>query len=552
MNKQKLNILILENDPYDAELMVRELEKEGFEIEWKRVNTEKTFKKALTEKPDIILSDFKLHSFDGMSAIKLQQKISPDIPFILVSGTIGEELAVECMKVGAIDYVLKGKLSRLSPVVKRELKEVKYRREHKQADKRLIESEEKYRVLFETASDAMFLSDETGKFIDVNQAACESLGYTKDELLKMSNKDIDAESSGYSAFMRVRDDLAEEMTFEVNQIRKDGTILPVEITGCFFTSDNKKIALAIARDITEWKNVEKILKESEKKIRAMFHSIRDHMSMMDKELNIVWANEIAKKTFGNDIIGKKCYEVYHKSKKPCEPYPCIVLKALQDEKVHEHNTQVINKDGEIIYFHCTAYVALKDKNGKPATALEISRDVTKETHIKNALQESEERYRTMIEHANDMIWTLDTQGHFTFYNHQAEIISEHKFKEWKGKSFAPLIHPDDIEIVGEVFRKTLSGESQNYSVRINRSNGEMIILSVNTAPIYKEGKIVGTVSFGRDITEQEKAKEEVKKRLAELEVYYKVTIGREERIIELKQEINLLLERLGEKRKFGV
>ena len=137
MNKQKLNLLILEDNPIDAKLMVTKLKKEGFVFEWERVETKKSFIKALAEKPDIILSDYKLPSFDGMAAIKLQQQTAPDIPLIIISGTIGEEIAVECMKAGATDYVLKEKLSRMGPVMKRAIKEAEELRKRKQAEEEL-------------------------------------------------------------------------------------------------------------------------------------------------------------------------------------------------------------------------------------------------------------------------------------------------------------------------------------------------------------------------------------------------------------------------------
>ncbi|MCJ7542284.1 MAG: response regulator, partial [Desulfobacterales bacterium] len=98
------------------------------------------------------------------------------------------------------------------------------------------------------------------------------------------------------------------------------------------------------------KEMEKALQDSESKLSAMLASVGDHMSMMDKDLNIIWANEIAEKIFGNDIIGKKCYEVYHKRTEPCEPYPCITVRAFQDGTIHEHDTQVIDKDGKTIFF----------------------------------------------------------------------------------------------------------------------------------------------------------------------------------------------------------
>ena len=143
--------------------------------------------------------------------------------------------------------------------------------------------------------------------------------------------------------------------------------------------------LGVLVDISNLKQTEGALRDSESKLSAMLASVGDHMSMMDKDLNILWANEIAEKIFGNDIIGKKCYEVYHKRTEPCEPYPCITLRAFLNGKIHEHDTQVVDKDGNTIFFHCTANVALRDKEGKPTAVLEISRDITDKIRAEKAL-----------------------------------------------------------------------------------------------------------------------------------------------------------------------
>ncbi|CAN2039000.1 hypothetical protein GMMP15_1020006 [Candidatus Magnetomoraceae bacterium gMMP-15] len=137
-------------------------------------------------------------------------------------------------------------------------------------------------------------------------------------------------------------------------------------------------------EIKEREMADKALKESEEKLDNMLRSITDQISMVDKDLNILWANETTKKVFGNDIIGKKCYEAYHKFKKPCEPYPCSTLQAFQDGEVHECYTYAIGKDGKIIDLFCTANSALKDKDGKPTAVIKVSRDVTK---IKQAEKE---------------------------------------------------------------------------------------------------------------------------------------------------------------------
>jgi PAS domain S-box-containing protein len=120
------------------------------------------------------------------------------------------------------------------------------------------------------------------------------------------------------------------------------------------------------------------------------------MNMMDKDLNIIWANEIAEKIFGNDIVGKKCYEVYYKRTEPCEPYPCIALRAFQDGKNHEHETQAVDKDGKIIFFHCTANVALKDKEEKPTAVLKICRDITEKVRVDNELQKTHDELEQRV------------------------------------------------------------------------------------------------------------------------------------------------------------
>ncbi len=144
--------------------------------------------------------------------------------------------------------------------------------------------------------------------------------------------------------------------------------------------------LCSVRDITKRKMYEDALRESEGKLNAMLQSIGDHMSMMDKDLNIIWANDVAKQNFGEDIVGKKCYEVYHNRDKPCEPTPCLTLKAFEDGQIHEHQTSVINKDGEKRYFHCTANVALRDEQGNPMGVIEVSRDVTDQKLIEMSLE----------------------------------------------------------------------------------------------------------------------------------------------------------------------
>lgn len=140
---KKLRILILEDVPADAELMERELCKGGMNFSSERVDTKEAFLEGLKDfEPDLILGDYKLPSFDGLSALEIVQEKCPEVPFIFVSGAIGEEFAIETLKKGATDYVLKDRLSRLVPAVSRALREVGERTERKRAEaerKKLIQ-----------------------------------------------------------------------------------------------------------------------------------------------------------------------------------------------------------------------------------------------------------------------------------------------------------------------------------------------------------------------------------------------------------------------------
>jgi len=139
---------------------------------------------------------------------------------------------------------------------------------------------------------------------------------------------------------------------------------------------------------------------------------------------------------------------------------------------------------------------------------ELKRSVEERT---KELMESEKKYRTMIDYSNDMIWTLDKEGAFLYYNKKAQEITGHEMKEGVGKVFDPLIFEEDLEKVKKVFKETLNGKPNHYEVRIYDINNKLLYLSVNTAPMFKDGKVIGTVSFGRDITDRRKMEEEILK-----------------------------------------
>jgi len=179
-----LHVLIIEDSESDADLLIRQLKKAGYTIHHERVETADEMKAALNMIPwDIIIADYKLPQFDAPAALLLLKKTGLDIPFIVVSGTIGEEIAVELMKAGAHDYLMKDKLIRLVPAVKREITEAQVRREHQQTAKALRESEKRYRTLAEAAQDMIFIISRDDLVEYVNTSAARLFHQRPEEII---------------------------------------------------------------------------------------------------------------------------------------------------------------------------------------------------------------------------------------------------------------------------------------------------------------------------------------------------------------------------------
>ncbi len=174
-----LRVLIVEDRRSDAELMVLHLEEEGFSPEWVRVQTGPDYVAALDASLQVILSDWSLPKFSGLQALHLLQDSGLDIPFIIVSGSVGEELAIDAVHQGASDYVLKDRLARLGPAVQRALEAKELRDERRRADSQLRLAA----AVFESSAEGVVLTDLEGSIVAVNRAFVEITGYSVDEVL---------------------------------------------------------------------------------------------------------------------------------------------------------------------------------------------------------------------------------------------------------------------------------------------------------------------------------------------------------------------------------
>jgi PAS domain S-box-containing protein len=278
-NPQPLRALLVEDSKNDVMLMIRELKKGGYNPAYECVETATAMEKALKDKQwDIILCDYKLPKFDAPSAISLLKETYIDIPLIIISGTIGEETAVECMRLGARDYIMKGNFSRLCPTIARELEETKARNKQKHAEEALRRSEEKHRAILENIEEGYYETDVQGKLIFFNDSLCRILGYTKEEMTGMNSRlftDKENAKKLFKTFTEVYKTGNPAKEFDWLVIRKDGTQRNIEASVSLLKdSSNKSIGFrGIVRDITERKRTGKTLKENEDRLRGITRNL---------------------------------------------------------------------------------------------------------------------------------------------------------------------------------------------------------------------------------------------------------------------------------------
>ncbi|MDP1622765.1 MAG: PAS domain S-box protein [Bacteroidales bacterium] len=212
MNK-KLFVLVVDDNQADAEHNIKLLRSAGYDISYQRVETADQMREALDYEPwDLILSEYSMAVFTVQNAFEIFQAHGADIPFIVISGAIGEVKAVQLIKAGVHDYLLKANMTRFIPVVERELQQAHNRRELINVSSRLTFIEEIHKSYVENAPDGVFITDLSGNYIEVNKAACRITGYSKDELLTMCVKDL------------VPEDLKEVVSHELRGLMKSGSI----------------------------------------------------------------------------------------------------------------------------------------------------------------------------------------------------------------------------------------------------------------------------------------------------------------------------------------
>ncbi|MBI4786164.1 MAG: PAS domain S-box protein [Chloroflexi bacterium] len=270
-----LHVLIVEDSEDDTFLLVRQLRQGGYDPVYERVEAPAALEQALARQTwDIVISDYAMPRFSGLDALKLVKQKTPQLPFILVSGTIGEDTAVAAMRAGAQDYIMKSNLTRLAPAVERELTEAQVRRARQQAEEELRRSDERFRLTVEGIRDyAIFMLDPEGHVINWNIGAERIFGYRAVEIIGQHVASFyPHEDMARGKPEQELERAAREGRFEVEgwRRRRDGTQFWADVVvTALHEGENLRAFVEVARDVTERKQAQEEIKRQVERLGAL-------------------------------------------------------------------------------------------------------------------------------------------------------------------------------------------------------------------------------------------------------------------------------------------
>ena len=250
-----MHILLLEDNLRDRQLLEKTLINEGLVCQITHAKSKEEFQAALEQTEyDLIISDFTLPAYSGIAALTASRELQPDTPFIFVAGTIGEEQVVESLKSGATDYVLKNRLNRLGPAVRRALREAQERKERQRAEQQVrIQSS-----ALEAAANGIILTDKAGKILFANKAFCAMTGYALEEILGKTPGFLKSGKHDADFFRELWKTILAGRVWQGELInrRKDGTLYHEEMTITPIQGTNGEIShfIAVKQDITKRKH----------------------------------------------------------------------------------------------------------------------------------------------------------------------------------------------------------------------------------------------------------------------------------------------------------
>ncbi|MCX6081825.1 MAG: PAS domain-containing protein [Chloroflexi bacterium] len=588
-----LNVLIVEDVESDAALILRELEKADYLVSAKRVESAPELEAALSAGQgwDIVISDYKLPQFDAPGALALLQKSGLDIPFIAVSGTIGEVTAAALMKAGAHDYLMKGNLVRLVPVVRRELAEARRRAEYRQSDQRLRESEARYRTMFENSPISLWEEDFSQaklyidglraggvtdfrayfdahpaevktcarlvEVLDVNQAslAFQRVG-SKAELITSLDKLIpdEAVQEFLPELLMIADGFYHFEYEGINEYGRDFSVHWQAVSG--HEQDLGRVIVSI-QDISQRKQAERQLRQAEMRLRSLVEKMPAivYTEKADEPGRIVYISpQIEQLTgyapalwmgtlgFWKLIIHPDDFEMVNAAE----------LRSEQTGEAFKVDCRILTRTGAVVWMRDEA-VLIHDEDGQPLFWQGVKYDINDEKRSESELKESQGRLAQLMSNLPGMAVRskLDPDWEMEFASEGCLALTGFTADELtadQGRGYGSRIHPEDRELVRAAIREAAREKGQfQVRYRILAANGQekwvwekgQVIEAAQPGPLCMEAFVI-------DITESKQAEAAIQRHLSELEVLYQNSLDIN-RLLDPRQIANKVVEILRDK-----
>lgn len=508
--KNKIKILLLEDNEFDVELIRHDLDQSDLDFDMVHTSEKDAFANLVKEsEPDIIISDFYMKGFTGYDILLVRNDLFPELPFIIVTGSVSEDVAVKCMKAGADDYILKNQQKRLPYAIREALEKRKIKKEKDFVLRELFLNERKFRILAERSTDIIFrynfYPSEGIEFL--SSSFYQIFGYETDEV--RSNTDILKKIIHPTDFEKMKDSLigtsAEPVL--IRWIKKDGAVFWGEhiCTPVYDETGRVIISEGIIRDVTGRTEEGERLKESEEKYRLLFENNPKAMWVFDAEtMQFLAVNDAAVQSYGytrDEFLSMTLADI-----RPKDDIPKLLNNIAHAGGILQHSGywRHLKKDGSVIYVEIDSHkIDYLNKNAR----LVIVTDVTgkRETELRlNMVQRATEQ-------APVCIMLTDSNGKIVYVNPAFLSLTGYSSSEVIGKMPSILNSGEhDREFFKNLWDTIKGGETWHGEIRNRKKDGTLVWENVIISPVKdKEDEITNFVAVKEDITQKKELFEAV-------------------------------------------
>jgi len=384
--------------------------------------------------------------------------------------------------------------------------------ERKKQEQALADELTQRRLLVDQSIDGIVVLDVDAKVYEANQRFAEMLGYTLEEVRELHTWDWDKNFPPEQILEMGREVDEKGLHLETKHTRKDGSVIDVDISINGTMCGGQKLIFCVCRDITERKEMEEALRESEKKLRLISENSRDIICLHDPDHRYVYISPACKEILGyepDELVGTNPWELVH-------PEDIEALQKEGQEKVLQGMPALLSyrirkKSGEYAWFESVSQL-LKDGAGNVLGFVTSSRDITERKRAEEALGQSEEKYRTILEEMEDSYFEVDLGGHLTFVNNSVCRDLGYSREELIGMSYKDFTIEDDIESVFRVFNEVYRTDVPNkgFPWKTVRKDGVCGFAETSISVLRNDkGEIIGFRGVGRDVTERKKMEEAI-------------------------------------------